>query len=120
MVEVPVQYRDRPAGSLSKLNTVKDGIKILKTIFILFKEYRPKLFFGIITIISFLLTIGFSLPTIIYYIKSKIVKYIALLILSGIFLFISIVTYVTGVILSVIAKKSKQNYELMMNIIAKK
>ena len=53
LVEIPVEYRDRPAGSHSKLNTVSDGFKVLKTIATLFKEYKPVLFFNIIAFILF-------------------------------------------------------------------
>ena len=55
VVEIPVQYRDRPAGSVSKLNTFKDGFKVLRTIGRLFEEYRPALFFNIIASIFFIL-----------------------------------------------------------------
>ena len=56
---VVVDYRDRPEGSQSKLNTISDGFKVLKTIFRLFKNYRPMMFFGIIAVILLLLAIGF-------------------------------------------------------------
>ena len=49
LVEIPVQYRDRPEGSVSKLNTYKDGVRVIKTIAMLFKEYKPGLFFNIIS-----------------------------------------------------------------------
>lgn len=51
--EIPVMYRDRPEGSVSKLNTYKDGLKVLKTIGTLFKEYKPALFFNIIALIVY-------------------------------------------------------------------
>ena len=53
--EIPVQYRDRPAGSVSKLNTYKDGVKVIKTIATLFKEYKPGLFFNIISLLIFII-----------------------------------------------------------------
>ena len=48
--EIPVEYRDRPEGSVSKLNTYSDGFKVLKTIARLFKEYKPMIFFGLISL----------------------------------------------------------------------
>lgn len=54
--EIPVDYRDRPEGSVSKLNTIEDGIKVIKTIFNLYKEYKPLNFFGIIALILYMVT----------------------------------------------------------------
>ena len=64
--EIPVEYRDRPEGSVSKLNTYSDGIKVLKTIGTLFKEYKPTIFFGFISLILIIissLTEGFLVPS---------------------------------------------------------
>ena len=57
---IPVQYRDRPEGSVSKLNTVSDGIKVIMTIFRLYKDYKPLYFFSIIALILAILSIAFS------------------------------------------------------------
>src|SRR5574344_1605282 len=62
LVEVPVSYRDRPEGSVSKLNTYKDGFKVLKTIAMLFKEYRPALFFNLIALIFFIIGVIIVIP----------------------------------------------------------
>ena len=60
--EIPIQYRDRPAGSVSKLNTYKDGARVLKTIATLFKEYKPSLFFNTISIFFYIIAILFAIP----------------------------------------------------------
>jgi glycosyltransferase involved in cell wall biosynthesis len=60
--EIPIEYRDRPEGSVSKLNTVSDGIKVLKTIATLFKEYKPALFFNIISLLCLLISIVLGIP----------------------------------------------------------
>src|SRR5574344_1163220 len=59
VIEIPVNYRDRPEGSVSKLNTYKDGFKVLKTIAMLFKEYKPAHFFNIISLLVFLISLIF-------------------------------------------------------------
>ena len=60
--ELPVEYRDRPAGSVSKLNTYSDGFKVLKTIARLFKEYKPMIFFGLISLLFLIVSIIFGIP----------------------------------------------------------
>ena len=82
VVEIPVQYRDRPEGSVSKLNTISDGIKVLKTIGRLFEEYRPALFFNIMASIFLILFLIFFSPVLIEYFKTNS----SLTVLSSIFL----------------------------------
>ena len=115
LVEIPVEYRDRPAGSHSKLNTVSDGLKVLKTIATLFKEYKPVLFFNIIAFI--LLVFGFiiALPAFIGYFQTGLVEKFPSLIVGGFLVLASILSISTGMILGVIAKKHKQLYELYMH-----
>jgi glycosyltransferase involved in cell wall biosynthesis len=120
LVEIPVSYRDRPAGSVSKLNTYKDGYKVLKTIGILFKEYRPSLFFNIIGLIVFLISLIFMIPVFSEYFKTGLVPRFPSLIFGCIMWVISIQLIITGIILQVIVKKNKQNYELMMNLLHRK
>ena len=67
--EIPVGYRDRPTGSVSKLNTYRDGFRVLKTIARLFKEYKPMFFFGIISSIFFIISLIFGIPVFIEYFK---------------------------------------------------
>src|SRR5574344_589258 len=62
LIEIPVTYRDRPEGSVSKLNTYKDGFKVLKTILVLFKEYRPKAYFNILSFISLIVSLILGIP----------------------------------------------------------
>ena len=115
LVEIPVSYRDRPEGSVSKLNTYSDGIKVLKTIFNLFKEYRPAIFFNIFAVITLLLALIFGLPIVIEYFKTGLVPRFPTLIVSCIFLLLTFVLWSTGTILQVIVKKHKQLYELYLN-----
>ena len=115
IVEIPVQYRDRPAGSESKLNTISDGIKVLRTIGRLFEEYRHALFFNIIASIFFILFLIAFFPIVIEYFKTGSVPRFPTLIVSTLLGVITIVMWITGVILEIIAKKHKQLYELYMN-----
>ena len=112
--EIPVEYRDRPAGSVSKLNTFSDGFKVLKTIARLFKEYKPRVFFGIISFIFFALSVGFGIPVFIEYFKTGLVPRFPTLMFSGFMLMISIIMFACGVILEVVVKKHRQLFELFL------
>ena len=71
--EIPVAYRDRPAGSVSKLNTYRDGFRVLKTIFLLLSNYRPMFFFGMLGLLSLLVSAGFFIPVLIEYLQTRAV-----------------------------------------------
>lgn len=109
--EIPVEYRDRPSGSVSKLNTFRDGTRVLKTIIRLFKEYKPMAFFGILSIIFFLISIGFVTPVFIEYFETGLVPRFPTLIFSGFMLMISILLLVCGILLEVVVKKHRQVFE---------
>ncbi len=115
LVEVPVSYRDRPVGSVSKLNTYSDGIKVLKTIATLFKEYKPAFFFNIFASLFLIIALILGLPVIVEYFQTGLVPKFPSLIVAGVFLTITLLLWITGIILEVIVKKHKQLYELMMN-----
>lgn len=115
LVEVPVSYRDRPVGSVSKLNTYSDGFKVLKTIATLFKEYKPAFFFNIFASLFLIVALILGLPVFIEYFKTGLVPKFPSLIVAGVFLTITLLLWITGIILEVIVKKHKQLYELLMN-----
>ena len=114
LVEVPVTYRDRPEGSVSKLNTYSDGFKVLKTIATLFKEYKPALFFNIFAFIILTVSLVMGIPIVCEYFKTGLVPRFPTLIVSCIFLLVSILLWITGIILQVIVKKHRQLYELLI------
>ena len=116
--EIPVNYKDRPEGSVSKLNTYKDGAKVLKTIAVLFKEYKPASFFNIFAFIFLALALGFGIPVVVEYYKTGLVPRFPTLIVACIFLIIALLKWITGVILQVIVKKHKQLYEILMNMMS--
>lgn len=119
LVEIPVTYRDRPEGSESKLNTVSDGIKVLKTIVSLFKEYKPMIFFSLFGILFLIISLIFGIPVFNEYFETGLVPRYPTLIVSGFTLLISVLTFMCGIILDTIAKKHKQLFELMYNRINK-
>ena len=112
--EIPVDYRDRPAGSESKLNTFSDGFKVLKTIARLFKEYKPSIFFGLIGFIFFAIAVGFGTPVFIDYFKTGVVERFPTLIFSGFMLMISVLSFMCGIILEVVVKKHRQLFEFVL------
>ena len=119
LVEIPVTYRDRPEGSVSKLNTYSDGLKVLKTIATLFKEYRPAMFFNIISILLLTLGLILGIPVVIEYFETGLVPKFPSLIVSTIFIVLAMLMWVCGLILEVIVKKHKQLYELYLNTLGR-
>lgn len=113
--EIPVQYRDRPSGSVSKLNTYRDGARVLKTIASLFKEYKPTMFFNTISIIFYIISLILAIPVFKEYFETGLVPRFPSLIAAGIMLVIAMLLNVTGIILQVIVKKHRQLFELQLN-----
>jgi len=118
-LENPIDYKDREEGSVSKLNTYSDGFRVIKTICMLFKEYKPFIFFGVIALILFIIAMIFGISVVIEYYETGLVPRFPTLIVASILLVISLLLWVTGIILEVIAKKQKEIYEIMMNILEK-
>ncbi len=113
--EIPVQYRDRPEGSVSKLNTYKDGVKVIATIATLFKEYKPAIFFNIISFLVLILSAILAVPVFIEYFKTGLVPRFPTLIVASILFVISLLLTSVSLILQVIVKKNKQMFEVMLN-----
>lgn len=112
--ELPVNYRDRPVGSVSKLNTYRDGFRVLKTIGRLFKEYKPAIFFSIIGLIFLIIAVVFAVPVFAEYFETGLVPRYPTLIFSGFMLIVSILMFVCGVLLEVVVKKHRQLFELIL------
>lgn len=114
---VPVNYRDRPDGSVSKLNTYSDGAKVLLTILRLLKTYKPLQFFGWIAIILFLFAMILFVPVFSEYLASGLVLRFPTLIVSGFIALAALLSMTCGLILDTIMKKERQNFEIQMNIL---
>ena len=119
LVEIPVNYRDRPTGSVSKLNTYSDGAKVLKTIATLFKEYRPMLFFGTCSFLAAIISLILGIPVVIEYFNTGLVPRFPTLIVAGFILTVGMLLLICGLILQVVVKKHRQLYELMLINITK-
>lgn len=113
--EIPVKYRDRPSGSVSKLNTFSDGMKVLSTIATLFREYRPFAFFTSVAVVLEVIALAFFIPILLEYFKTGLVLRFPTLIVSGVIALIGILLWCCGLILGVIVKKHRQLYEIMVN-----
>ena len=115
--EIPVEYRDRPEGSVSKLNTYADGMKVLGTIFKLYKDYKPMAFFGIFALVFLLASVGFFIPVLVDYIRTGLVPRYPTMIVSVTLALFALLSFLIGVVLDVIVKKHRQLYELFLNLL---
>lgn len=113
--EIPIQYRDRPDGSVSKLNTYSDGFKVLLTIARLFRDYKPFLFFSVLALLFLIIAAGLFLPVLIDYLQTGLVPRFPTLIVSGLMALVGFMFYFSGIVLEVIAKKHRQLFEILMN-----
>ena len=114
LVEVPVNYKDRPEGSVSKLNTYKDGFKVLKTIAVLFKEYKPRAFFGILGTLLLIISLILGIPVL-----GSISLHQVRFVIASILFLLTLMMYLSGIVLGVVAKNNKKQYELLMNLMKK-
>ena len=112
--EMPVAYRDRPEGSVSKLNTFGDGFKVLKTIFTLYKEYKPLRFFGWMALLLAIAAIGFFIPVLVDYLKTGLVPRFPTLIVSVFLGLAALQSFFTGLCLDVMGEKDRKAYELQV------
>ena len=112
-----IEYRDRPEGSSSKLNTYSDGIKVLRTIFRLYKNYKPMQFFGITALILTLIATGLFIPILIKYINTGLVPNFPTLIVCGFIELSAIISFFSGLILATIVEKDRQEFEFRLNLV---
>lgn len=109
---VIIEYRDRPAGSESKLNTYSDGFKVLMTIFRLYRTYKPMRFFGFIAFIFALISTCFLIPVLITYAETGLVPNFPTLIVCGFVMLTALISLFTGVILQTLRQKDRQDFEM--------
>lgn len=109
---VIIEYRDRPDGSESKLNTYSDGFKVLKTIFRLYRTYRPLKFFGIIAAVLLLLAAAFFIPVFVTYIRTGLVPDFPTLIVCGFAAMAAIQSIFSGLLLQTMYQKNRQDFEM--------
>ncbi|MBO4400814.1 MAG: glycosyltransferase [Selenomonadaceae bacterium] len=114
---IPVNYRDRPAGSFSKLNTYVDGAKVLLTIFNLYRSYRPLRFFGLLSVMLMLIALALFTPVFIEFIETGLVPRFPTLIVSSILGLSALLSAACGLILDTIAVNARKDFEIKMNLL---
>lgn len=111
---VIIDYRDRPEGSESKLNTYSDGIKVLRTILRLYRNYRPFNFFSIAAGFLALISLIFMIPVLNTYFRTGLVPRFPTLIVCGIVFLAALLLFIVGVILSSLLVEEKRNFEFKL------
>lgn len=112
---VIIDYRDRPEGSESKLNTVSDGFKVIKTIIRLFRTYKPFAFFSLLALVLVILAALFFVPILVEYFRTGLVERFPTLIVCGFVVIAAVQSFFAGLILENIQQKNRQDFE--MNLI---
>ena len=110
-----IEYKDRPEGSESKLNTYSDGIKVLVTIVKLFRDYKPRSFFGLLSGILGLASLGFMVPVLIEYWQTGLVARFPTLIVCGFIMLTAILLFIAGLILQNLLMQDKRAFEFKLN-----
>ena len=115
---VVVQYRDRPEGSESKLNTYSDGLKVIRSIIRLYRNYRPFAFFGIIALLLAVLALAFFIPVFSKYLSTGLVPNFPTLIVCGFTMIAAIQSLFSGLVLETLRQKSRQDFEMELHRVA--
>lgn len=111
IVEIPVEYQDRPGGSFSKLNTLRDGAKVISTIGNILRYYRPLVFFGGMAILIAILGVVAGYPVIEEWLRERYIHHVPLAILATGLEIVAIVLAAIGLILDSITHQDKRNFE---------
>ena len=112
LVEVPITYKDRPEGSESKLSTFSDGFKVLRMIFNLLKDYKPLIFFSILTFLFFVLGLIVGIPVISEFARTGMIDKVPSAVLATGFMILSALSFVAGFILDTVVRQHRMQYEL--------
>ena len=111
MANVVIEYRDRPDGSVSKLNTVSDGLKVIRIILSLYKNYRPLAFFGFFAAVLALISVIGMIPILIEYLETGLVPRFPTLITCGFIMVAALLSFFGGLQLQTIRQQNKQDFE---------
>lgn len=114
---IPIQYRDRPEDSQSKLNTYKDGFKVIMMIFNLYRLYKPFQFFSLFALLFLILSVVFFIPVFIDYTKTGIVPKFPSLIVSTALFVVSALSFSASLILDSVRKNGRQQFEIFLNMV---
>ena len=113
---VIVDYRDRPAGSVSKLNTFSDGFRVLMTIARMYQTYKPLNFFGMLAAALAALSVIFMIPILIDYSKTGLVPHFPTLIVCGFAMLAAMQSFFSGLILNTMGQKNRQDFEMELQL----
>lgn len=111
---VVIEYRDRPEGSESKLNTVSDGLKVIRTIVRLFRTYKPFAFFSLLALLLVLVSAAFFIPVLVDYFRTGLVERFPTLIVCGFVIVAAVQSFFAGMILENIQQKNRQDFEMTL------
>ncbi|MDO4302393.1 MAG: glycosyltransferase family 2 protein [Bacillota bacterium] len=117
---VIVDYRDRPEGSVSKLNTYSDGLRVLGTIFRLYRDYKPFGFFSLLALLLTVLAVIFFIPVLIEFLETGLVLKFPTLIVCGFVMLAAIQSFFAGLILSNMAMKNRRDFEYRFTLVSEK
>lgn len=117
---VIVEYRDRPEGSVSKLNTYSDGFRVLGTIFRLYRDYKPFGFFSILSLVLTAIALLFFIPVLLEYLRTGLVLKFPTLIVCGFVVMAAIQSFFAGLILSNMAMKNRRDFEYRLTLVCEK
>ena len=109
---VIIEYRDRPEGSVSKLNTYSDGFRVLRTIARLYRTYKPMNFYGVVAAVLAVLSVGFLIPILVKYSQTHLVPNFPTLFVCGFVMLAAIQSFFSGMILQPISQKNRQDFEM--------
>ena len=112
IAEVPIDYRDRPAGSVSKLSTFSDGTKVLLTILSLFKDYRPLVLFSWLALLFCVLGLFAGVPVVVEFMQTGLVPKLPSALLAVALVFVGVLCFASGLILDTVVKGTRKEYEL--------
>lgn len=109
-----IDYRDRPEGSVSKLNTYSDGMKVLRTIVRLYRNYKPLSFFSVISVIMAAVSVGFVIPIFVTFANTGEVPRFPTLIVCGFLMITSIIIFIAGLILESLLQQDRSDFEFKL------
>lgn len=112
---VVVEYRDRPEGSVSKLNTFRDGMRVIRKMLQLYKNYRPLRFFGLLCLLLMLVALILFVPVMGDYLQTGLVPRYPTLIVCGFMAIAGLQSFFSGMILEVMAAKDRRDFEYRLN-----
>lgn len=115
ILEIPIEYRDRPEGSVSKLNTFSDGLRVLKTVFSIFKDFKPLSFFSWVAFICFIFGLLVGMPVIFEFLATHSIAKIPSAILAVGLMLLATISLTSGLILDTLVKQHKDMFQIMLH-----